>query len=46
MDLFAAQEHVLHDVQVLAQRQVLVHDLDAVVEASLGEWRVMGAARR
>jgi hypothetical protein len=30
VDLFAAQEHVADDVEVLAQRQVLVDDLDAV----------------
>ena len=27
--LLAAEEHVLHDVEVVAQREVLVHDLDA-----------------
>ena len=26
---FPPQEHVLHDVEVVAQRQVLVHELDA-----------------
>ena len=31
LGLFAAEEHVLHDVEVVAQREVLVHDLDAEV---------------
>src|SRR5690606_11331117 len=35
--LLAAEEHVLHDVEVVAQREVLVHDLDA---------EVRGVARR
>jgi hypothetical protein len=30
VNLFPPQEHVLDDVEVLAQRQVLVDDLDAV----------------
>ena len=29
LGLLAAEEHVLHDVEVVAQGEVLVHDLDA-----------------
>ena len=29
VELLATEEHVLHDVEVVAQREVLVHDLDA-----------------
>src|SRR5262249_24202689 len=28
-DAFAAEEHVLYDIEVVAQREVLIHDLDA-----------------
>ena len=28
-DLLAAEEHVLHDVEVVGQREVLIDDLDA-----------------
>jgi hypothetical protein len=33
-----AEEHVLHDVEVVAQGEVLVDDLDAQMGASRGLW--------
>ena len=39
VNLFPPQEHVLDDVEVLAQREVLVDDLDAVLGRVLGECR-------
>ena len=34
----AAEVHVLDDVEVVAQREILIHDLDAESAASLGPW--------
>ena len=36
MNFFAPKEHVLDDVEVLAEREVLINDLDAVVRRVTG----------
>ena len=42
--LLAAEEHVVHDVEVVAQREVLVHDLDPQGVGLLGVVDVGGLA--